>query len=96
MLNLPAGTPAKTADRLVAVACAMSLTAPNVEAGASGTGSVTKSAATIERWLGELDPDDALIWRTLLLLVCEQAAEGTHLDRIKTFTRDLHRHITRR
>jgi hypothetical protein len=67
-----------------------------VTSGSSGASEVTRRAQSFEEWLGEADTDeDAFVRRLLLLTVCDKAPESTPQDRIRSFVKDLHRHIHR-
>lgn len=94
--NLPPGTPAATADRIVAVACAMRIL-PD-KALTSGASDVTTLARWFEEeWLrgAKGDEHDAWVRRSLLLMVCDKAGESTPKDRIRSMVKELHKHVTR-
>jgi hypothetical protein len=94
---LPEGGSATTTNRVVALWCAMRITPDKVVAsGASNTGSVTTVAQRFEGWLDKADNDeDTYIRRALLVMVCDKADETTPDDRIRTFVKELHRHVRR-
>lgn len=95
--KVPASTAGNITNRLVSVACALRVTPSSVvRSGASSAGEVTQRARALEDWLNEADSEeDALIRRMLLLMVCDKADEATPLDRIRSFVKDLHRHVNR-
>jgi hypothetical protein len=90
-------TPTKTTDRLIAVACAMATT-PDRLVAEGGAPEVTTRARAFEDWLAEAaaDEQDAQLRRLLLVMVCEKADKDTPVDRVRTFVKELHKHITRR
>lgn len=94
---LPEGGSATTTNRVVALWCAMRIV-PNsvVAAGASKASSVTNMARKFEDWLDKYDDgEDAYIRRVLLVMACDKADEATPDDRIRTFVKELHRHVRR-
>jgi hypothetical protein len=96
---LPTSTPTKSTDRLIAVSCAMSTCPDSVVAdGVTGASQVTTRARDFEQWLAEAktDEQDAQLRRLLLVMVCEKAGKDTPPDRVRTFVKEIHRHITRR
>lgn len=96
MNPLPAAEPS-TADRLVALRCAMQITSGSVVAsGASDAGKVTTLARKFEDWLSKAETDeDHLIRRAVLVMVCDQAPEGVTHDRVKALVKELHHYVTR-
>lgn len=87
--------PQKTADRLVAIDCALRLT-PTETISSYDTSRITKHAGKFENWLADArSGQDSGLRRLLLLLVCTKASEGAAADRILTMAKDLHRYATR-
>ena len=96
--KIPTSSPGPTTDRLVAVACAMATTPGSaVASGASGANEITRRAREFEDWLSDADTDqDAFVRRLLLLMVCDKTDQTTPPERIRSFVKELHRHVNRR
>ncbi|MFG2001652.1 hypothetical protein ACGFNU_21120 [Spirillospora sp. NPDC048911] len=87
----------KTADRLVAVDCALKLTPTTETTSSYDTSRITRYAGKFENWLADAkSSQDSGLRRLLLLLVCTKASEGASADRVLTMAKDLHRYATRR
>lgn len=87
----------KSANRLVALRCAMRITPDSlVSSGAYEAGQVTMRAEKFEDWLKEAETEaDARIRRFVLAMVCDKADESTQMSRIKALVKELHHHVTR-
>jgi hypothetical protein len=94
----PPDRPLRTANRLVAIGCALRIAADSPGRNGAFTASdITEPAEKFEEWLDEgPDEQDAQLRRTLLLLICDQAEKSTPASQIRALAKELHRHTTRR